>query len=115
MLVCEAFLDLYGIVGTKGVMAADLWVGQGGLGAWDPKFSRPFNDWEMDAIQAFIGLTSNNFTTPVIEDKMVWKGDDSGCFTIKAYFNLLKVVSPYSVSTKMLWNPYVLSEIGCFA
>ena len=64
----EAFPDLYSIVGTKGAMAADLWVEQGGLGAWDPKFMRPFNDWEMDAIQAFIGLTSNSFITLMVKD-----------------------------------------------
>ena len=56
-------------------MAADLWVVQGGLGAWDPKFLRPFNDWEMDTIQAFIGLTSNSFITLMVKDKMIWKGD----------------------------------------
>ena len=86
-------------------MAADLWVVQGGLGAWDPKFLRPFNDWEMDTIQAFIGLTSNGFITLMVKDKMIWKGDVSGCFTVKAYFNLLEGASPYSVPTKMLWNP----------
>ena len=39
--LCEAFSDLYSIAGTKGPMAADLWVHQG---AWDPKFLRSFND-----------------------------------------------------------------------
>ena len=42
--LCEAIPDLYSITSTKGAMAADLWVDQGGLGAWDPKFLRPFND-----------------------------------------------------------------------
>ena len=32
------------IAGSKGAMAADLWVGIGGYGAWDPKFLRSFND-----------------------------------------------------------------------
>ena len=40
-------------------MAADLWVRQGGGGVWDPKFMGSFNDWELDTIQEYIGLTSN--------------------------------------------------------
>ena len=100
--LCEAFLDLYSIAGTKGAMAADLWVHQGVLGARDPKFLRSFNDWEMDTIQAFIDLTSNNSITPTVKDKMVWNGSNSGCFTVKAYFRLLEVASPHSVPTKML-------------
>ena len=109
----KPFLISY-IACSKGAMAADLWVVQGGLGAWDPKFLRPFNDWEMDAIQAFIGLTSNSFMTFMLKDKMIWKGDVSGCFTVKAYFNFLEGASPYLVPTKMLWNPYVSSKIGFF-
>ena len=42
---------------------------------------------------------------------MVWKGADSGCFTIKAYFRLLEGASPHSVPTKMLWNSYVPSKL----
>ena len=56
---------------------------QGGGGAWDPKFLRPFNDWELDAIQEFIGLTSNNKISSLEKDKLIWKGDESGCFTVK--------------------------------
>ena len=41
--LCEAFLDLYNITSTKAIMDADLWVDQGGLGAWDSKFLRYFN------------------------------------------------------------------------
>ena len=43
---------------------------------------------------------------------MVWKGADSSCFTVKAYFRLLEGASPHSVPSKMLWDPYVPSKIG---
>ena len=80
---------------------------QGCLSAWDPKFLRSFNDWEMDAIQAFIGLTRNNVITAMVKDKLIWKGDEYGCLMVKAYFNHLEGVSPYLVPTKMQQNPYV--------
>ena len=40
----RSLLDLCNITGTKGAKAEDLWMGQGELGAWDPKFLRPFNN-----------------------------------------------------------------------
>ena len=40
----QSLLDLCNIVGRKRVKAEDLWMGQGELGAWDPKFFRLFND-----------------------------------------------------------------------
>ena len=82
-----AFPILYIIAGNKGAKVADLWVRQSGGGAWDPKFLRPFNDWELDAIQEFIGLTSNIKISSLEKDKLIWKGDDSSCFTVKGYFN----------------------------
>ena len=46
---------------------------------------------------------------------MVWKGADSDCFMIKAYFRLLEGDSPRLVPTKMLSNPYVPSKFGFFS
>ena len=77
-------------------------------------FLRSFNDWEMDAIQAFIGLTRNNVITPMVKDKLIWKGDEYDCFMVKAYFNYLEGASLYSAPTKMERNPYVPSKIGFF-
>ena len=53
-------------------------VSQGSSGNWDPKFLRPFNDWELDAIQTFIVLTSNSIINPLANDNLIWKGDVSG-------------------------------------
>ena len=86
----------------------------GGLGPWDPKFLRPFSDWEMDVVQVFIVLTSNGAIAPLVKDKLIRKGDVFGCFMVKAYFNHLEGVSLFSIPTTMLWNPYVPSKIGFF-
>ena len=75
---------------------------------------RSFNDWEMDAIQAFIGLTRNSVITPMVKDKLIWKGDEYDFFMVKAYFNHLEGTSLYSVPTKMQRNPYVPSKFGFF-
>ena len=99
----------------KGAKATDVWVVHGGLGAWDPKLLRPFNDWEMDVIQDFIVLTSNSVVAPLIKNKLIWMGNVSSCFTVKANFNHLEGVSPFSVPTKMLWNPMSPQNLVFFA
>ena len=95
--LCDAFPDLYSIVGSKGAKATKLWVREDGGGAWDLKFLRPFNDWELDAIQDFIGETSNFKISPLEKDKLFWEGDESGSFTVKAYFKHLEGVYPHKV------------------
>ena len=67
-----------------------MWIDQGTTGAWDPRFLRPFNDGELEAVQAFIGLTDNRVVSPLVKDKLTWKGDVSECFTVKAYCNYLE-------------------------
>ena len=42
--LCEAFPTLYRIADSKGAIAAELWVGDEGMGAWNPNFIRLFND-----------------------------------------------------------------------
>ena len=54
----------------------------------------PFNDWELEAVQAFIGLIDNRVISPLVKDKLTWKGDVSECFTLKAYCNYLEDAAP---------------------
>ena len=42
-----------------------------GGGAWDPKFLRSFNDWELEVIQEFIEVTSNIIISPLEKDNLV--------------------------------------------
>ena len=86
-----------------------------GGGAWDLKFLRSFNDWELEAIQEFIEVTSNIKRSSLEKDNLVWKGDVLGYFTVKAYFKLLEGVSPHKVPCKMLWNQHIPSKVGFFA
>ena len=48
--LCDAFPSLYSIAGSKGAKAVEIWVREDDGGAWDPKFMRSFNDWEMEAV-----------------------------------------------------------------
>ena len=45
--ICDIFPNLYMVAVSKGVTVADVWDNSRGHGAWSPRFSRPFNDWEI--------------------------------------------------------------------
>ena len=60
-------------------------------------------------------MTRNFRCSPLERDNLVWKGDVSGSFIVKAYFNMLEGVSPYKVPCKMLWNQHIPSKVGFFS
>lgn len=111
----EVFPDLYNSVGSKGAMAAELWVGEGNSGAWNPRFARPFYDWELGSTQEFISLL-NRFLSP-LSWRIRWfgRGDSSGGLNLKSYFKFLEGGLPISAPSNMFWNPLVPSKIGFFA
>ena len=84
--LCVVFPGFYSMAGSKGEKVADLWEFSGDMGAWNPRFLRPFNDWEMDSVQHFISLMVNKSLSPQKRDVLFWKGDIEGKFTVKAYF-----------------------------
>ena len=59
----ESFPALFNKVASKGVMIAGILVFSGDQGVWDPKFERPFNDWELEAVQTFIGQINSRFAS----------------------------------------------------
>ena len=60
-------------------------------------------------------MTSNIKISPMEKDNLFWKGDESGSFTVKAYFKQLEDVSPHKVPCKMLWNRHIPSKVAFFA
>ena len=45
----EAFPSLFALVNSKDAWVADCWDYLGEEGGWNPRFSRSFNDWEVEA------------------------------------------------------------------
>ena len=68
--MCRVFPKLYRIVGAKGTMITDCWTETSERGAWDPKFERSFNDWELEAVQQLLSVLSNLYIYPHLKDKV---------------------------------------------
>ena len=56
--LCVSFPTLYVVAASKGATMGQVWetTGEGG---WNPRFVRPFNDWEMEENQRLISLISS--------------------------------------------------------
>lgn len=77
---------LYNIARTKGAKVADSRISQGNFGVWDPNLVKTFNHWELGEFQQFMETKYSKKIFHQIPDKLKWKGDTSGSFTVKAYY-----------------------------
>ena len=87
-------------------MATEVWDSTRGEGAWNPNLVRPFNDWELDTVQRFIGTINNKKVNMLEKDNLSWKIDGKGSFTIKVNFTHLEGGTLIPVPTKLLWNSW---------
>ena len=109
------FPSLYALVDSERAMVVKVWDTTRGEGTWNTRFTRSFNDWEMDEVQNFINLISQKKKNQLERDRLLWKGDKNGIFFIKANFKLLEGGNLKSVPLKVLWNDYIPPKVCFFA
>ena len=49
--LCVSFPSLFTLANPKEAWVKDVWNGSIGVGSWSPRFTRSFNDWEMDEVE----------------------------------------------------------------
>ena len=108
------FPGLYSLAGSKGAKVAEVRETSGVFGTWNPRFSRPFNDWGMELGQLFISLTASKTIIPLKRDKPFWKGDQNDNLLLKSYFKSLEGGLSRQAPVKVLWNPYIPTKAGFF-
>ena len=54
MTLSVANPTLYAIIISPNALVTDVWNSDEGGGCWNPSFSRPFNDWEMEDANDFL-------------------------------------------------------------
>ncbi|RVW15364.1 LINE-1 reverse transcriptase-like [Vitis vinifera] len=52
--LCNSFPSLYAFVSSKEAWVEEFWDTSGVEGAWSPRFSRPFNDWEVEEVERLL-------------------------------------------------------------
>ena len=70
----------------------------------------------MEQVQNFVGLINNKQVVPRKRDGLLWKGVESGRFSVKAYYsNSLEEGAPLKAFVKFMWNHYLPSKVSFFA
>ncbi|KAJ9693692.1 hypothetical protein PVL29_009580 [Vitis rotundifolia] len=78
----QIFPQLFPLADQKNVTINEVWDSSFGQGGWNLRFSRDFNDWELDLIGELLNLLRDCRIT-LEEDSIYWKGGGSGIFGVK--------------------------------
>ena len=80
---------------------AEVWVASGEDGGWNPRFSRLFNDWEMETVGRFLVTLQGKKVVTNMEDRVQWEEAKDGLFSVKSFYSTLEgsrvVPFPYSI------------------
>ena len=113
--LCVAFPALFAIADSKGALVADVWDTLRAEGAWNLSFVRSFNDWELDIVQHFICLINNMKVDLLGRDRLFWKGDKNGMYTVKENYKRIEGGDVKVVPINLLWNSCVPPKVRFFA
>lgn len=80
---------LYSFANSKEGTFDALWVNEGDSGIWDLKFSKNFNDWEIEIVLSFMKMIRKERVVTLLSDKFQWDGDTLGRFLVKRYYSML--------------------------
>ena len=70
-------------------MGADFWEQFGEGENWNFHFVRNLNDWELDVIERFLSKLQGQTMKRKEENRVVWKEDCKGVFSIRGLYSLL--------------------------
>ncbi|RVW67933.1 hypothetical protein CK203_064387 [Vitis vinifera] len=87
----------------------------GEVGGWNPRFLRPFNDWEVEEVESFLLIIQGKRLNADLEDWMVWKETKEGIFSVKSCFNSLDHSSAVLFPWRIIWSSFVPTKVGFFA
>ncbi|RVW40733.1 putative ribonuclease H protein [Vitis vinifera] len=102
----DLFPLLFRIAANSSAIVADLWGRQeGGGGGWEVHFRRPFQDWELEEVNRFLGYISA-VRVQEGEDFLVWKIERKGTFKVNSYYRSLKEDNSPLFPEKEVWDSY---------
>ena len=89
----------------------EFWDPSGEEGVWSPRFSRPFNDWEVERLLLTI---RGRRLIPLLEDRMLWKETSNEIFSVKSLYNDLASRRVDQFPNGMIWSPCVPTKVSFF-
>ena len=83
-------------------------------GGWNIRFSRSFNDWEMDTVERFLVTLQGKKVDTNMEDRVQWKEAKDGMFYVKSFYNILEGSSIVPFPNSIIWSSCAPPKVGFF-
>ena len=113
--LCVSLPSLFALASSEEAWVADLWVHSSEGGGWNPSFSRPLNDWEIEIVECFLSRIQNKVVVEEREDEVFWAVTKNGSFSVKSLISILEEVRVSAFPTSIVWNAWVPPKVGFFA
>ena len=112
--LCDSFPPLYALAAFKKAWLVELWDSTGEEKGWSPRFSRPFNDWEVEEVERLFVTIQGRRLNSNLEDKVLWKETKDGIFSLKSLCSALDSRSDVQFPKSIIWSPCVHTKVGFF-
>ena len=114
--LCITFWTLFSLAVQKDAMIREIW-DVSNEGGWTPRFSRPFNDWEVREVLNFMKMTHPWKVVANRDDKLVLKGGTPNVYSVKLLYEVLNRTEAETTPFPALsvWNTMVPLKVGFFA
>ena len=93
----------------------ELWDSMGEEGGWNPRFSRPFNDWEVEEVERLLETIQGRRLNFNLEDRVLWKETKDENFFVKCLYSALDSRSAVQFPKSIIWSPCVPTKASFFA
>jgi hypothetical protein len=88
----EVFPVLFACAGDRDAFVASVLSRLNGGVEWNVTFIRNFNDWEMDAVTAFLHLLYSHSPVSMNSDILWWRLKKNGLFDISSFYHAIRNV-----------------------
>ena len=106
---------MYAFAAYKEAWLVELRDSSGEEGVWSPRFSRSFNDWEVEEVERLLLTIRGRRLNPLLEDKRLWKETKDGIFLVKSLYSALFSRSVVQFPNSIIWSHCVPTKVGFFA
>ena len=113
--LCDFFPSLFALAVSKEAWVKDVWNVSEGGGSCSPRFTRSFNDWEVDEVENLLLWLGGKIVNMDEEDRVLRMPMKSGKFSVKSLYKALELESSVYFPIKIIWNSCVQPKVSFFA
>ena len=89
---------------SKDAWVNEYWSNPGEGEGWNPLFTRPFNDWEVEDAERLLMDIGRYVLHVELEDKVSWNLSRDGVFLIKSMYCVLQQYQNYPFPWSIVWK-----------